>query len=265
MAMAQAQLATSVRRQIDDAVESYASRMDQYIKLAIQLNTDLSRNAELLPFIHSIKYRHKDPEHLRNKLERMALRCKANAKPFSVNEKNVFVRIPDLAGVRLLHLHTMQIENIHPLVLQALQFHNYKLILKPVGYTWDIETKTLLRNVGIRSVFRHSMYTSVHYVVVPHWLKGRCELQVRTLMEEVWGEVSHAIDYPSETGSVACREQLKTLARIASGGTRLVDSIFSSHTEYLEQEAEQHALRTKIKEWSSNSRPGGRLKRKRQA
>src|SRR4029077_5093148 len=87
--------------------------------------------------------------------------------------------------------------------------------------------------IGIETVSRDSMYTSVHYVIEPSQkTKVRCELQVRTLMEEVWGEVSHKVNYPSPTDSVACREQLKVLARIASGGTRLVDSIFSSHKEY---------------------------------
>lgn len=59
----------------------------------------------------------------------------------------------------------------------------------------------------------------------------RIELQVRTLMEEVWGEVSHSINYPVETASISCREQLRVLARISSGCTRLVDSIFSSYEE----------------------------------
>jgi GTP pyrophosphokinase len=59
-----------------------------------------------------------------------------------------------------------------------------------------------------------------------------CELQVRTLAEEVWGEISHAIDYPHETDSVACKEQLKVLARLVSGCSRLVDSIVASYAEH---------------------------------
>jgi ppGpp synthetase/RelA/SpoT-type nucleotidyltranferase len=51
-------------------------------------------------------------------------------------------------------------------------------------------------------------------------------------MEEVWGEVSHKINYPQKTKSEACQEQLKVLARITSGCKRLVDSIIVSHREY---------------------------------
>jgi putative GTP pyrophosphokinase len=74
------------------------------------------------------------------------------------------------------------------------------------------------------------MYTSVHYVVQANQrTKVTCEIQVRTLMDEVWAEVSHRVNYPTPSPSKACQEQLKVLARLTSGCTRLVDSIFKSH------------------------------------
>ena len=57
------------------------------------------------------------------------------------------------------------------------------------------------------------------------------ELQVRTLAEELWGEVDHKINYPHPSDRSSCREQIKVLARITSSCTRLVDSIFHSHQE----------------------------------
>jgi hypothetical protein len=47
-------------------------------------------------------------------------------------------------------------------------------------------------------------------------------------MEEVWGEVDHSINYPHPAKSVACREQIRALARATSSATRLVDSIFAT-------------------------------------
>ena len=74
------------------------------------------------------------------------------------------------------------------------------------------------------------MYTTVHYDVRANRKSSiRCELQVRSLMDEVWGEVSHRVNYPVESTSRACRDQLKVLARLTTGGSRLVDSIFDSH------------------------------------
>lgn len=79
------------------------------------------------------------------------------------------------------------------------------------------------------------MYTTVHYVVEANpRTQIRCEIQVRTLMDEVWGEVSHQVNYPTESPSSSCRDQLKVLARLTTGGTRLVDSIFKSHNETIQ-------------------------------
>ena len=58
-----------------------------------------------------------------------------------------------------------------------------------------------------------------------------CEVQVRTLMEEVWGEVDHKLNYPVPTQILALKEQLKVLARVTSSASRLVDSIFLTHED----------------------------------
>jgi putative GTP pyrophosphokinase len=50
-------------------------------------------------------------------------------------------------------------------------------------------------------------------------------------MEEVWGEVDHLINYPIPSTRLSSREQLKVLARVTSGATRLVDSIFLTHAD----------------------------------
>jgi ppGpp synthetase/RelA/SpoT-type nucleotidyltranferase len=51
-------------------------------------------------------------------------------------------------------------------------------------------------------------------------------------MEEVWGEVDHAINYPHEHESLACREQIRALARSTSSATRLVDAIFATVADF---------------------------------
>jgi len=52
-----------------------------------------------------------------------------------------------------------------------------------------------------------------------------CEVQVRTLLEEVWGEVDHTMNYPVPTADEHCREQIRVLARLVGAGTHLADSI----------------------------------------
>ena len=40
------------------------------------------------------------------------------------------------------------------------------------------------------------------------------------------GEIDHTINYPHATNSIACKEQIRVLAKLVSTGTRLADSIF---------------------------------------
>lgn len=59
-----------------------------------------------------------------------------------------------------------------------------------------------------------------------------CETQVRTLFEEIWGEIDHTINYPHATNSIACKEQIRVLAKLVSTGTRLAGSIFRTYDKY---------------------------------
>ena len=103
----------------------------------------------------------------------------------------------------------------------------------PIANTWDIEYRKYYQNLGMRTKSRDSMYTSIHYVLLKNTtMKPRCEIQIRTLIEEAWGEVDHLFNYPDKIESIACQEQIKALARVTSSGTRLIDSIFRSKEEY---------------------------------
>ncbi len=62
-----------------------------------------------------------------------------------------------------------------------------------------------------------------------------CEIQVRTLFEEVWGEIDHVLNYPEPTNSIACTEQLRVLAKMVGAGTRLAEAIFRSHGEFVQK------------------------------
>ena len=157
----------------------------------------------------------------------------ANERKISpgINKANLHQKISDLAGVRLLHIHTTQIEDIINIIEIIFNEQNFTIIEGPVANTWDIEYEKYYTSLKMTIRRRDSLYSSIHYVIETgnnYW----CEIQIRTVMDEVWGEVSHSINYPEETKSIACREQIRVLARITSGGTRLVDSIFKSAKEY---------------------------------
>jgi len=225
-------LPKSVVNQIENSVEEYVAHRTEFFNLARRVENDLVENQNLKVFIHSTKFREKDPDHLRDKLLRKARDAKKAGKPFTVTAANLFEKFDDLAGVRILHIHREQLRKIDPLIRETFNFHKYKFREKPKAYTWDIENADFFKDLGFEVDAKPDFYTSVHYVIQPHWGSLGCELQVRTLAEELWGEVSHTIEYPHPSGSKACGEQIKVLARVASGCTRLVDSIFSTLQEY---------------------------------
>lgn len=204
--------------------EAECSRIKLFQK---QLFIALNESEELSPFVHSMKTRLKDPEHLERKLFRKIAACKEAGQEFEIVPENLLVRINDLAGVRILHLHTRQIEPIDAALQRMFQEQQYALLEGPFARTWDDESREFFRGCGIETQESPTLYTSVHYVIgSASRTTVTCEIQVRTLSEELWGEVDHSINYPEQNMSLACREQLKVLARVTSSASRLVDSIF---------------------------------------
>lgn len=182
-----------------------------------------------LPLLHSVKSRIKDSEHLRDKIRR-----KAN-QGISITKENLFLEITDLIGVRVLHLYHDQFESIHNEIVKKVSDGDWAWVEKVKAYTWDPEMQSRFSSLDIGTEIKDSFYTSVHYLVKPNNKRNDicCEIQVRTLFEEIWGEIDHAINYPHKTDSFACAEQLRVLSKLVSTGTRLSDSIFRCYSEQL--------------------------------
>ena len=215
----------------------------------------LNESNSLRPHIHSIKDRIKDPARLKDKLLRQLLKAKEKGQAFPITEENLFVEINDLAGIRILHLHTHQIAKIDSALKEIIDEQSLELIEGPTARTWDNEYRDYFKSVGIETQESPTMYTSVHYIIKS---KSKtvvtCEIQVRTLMEEVWGEVDHMINYPHPIESVACVEQIRALARATSAATRLVDSIFATFADFECQEKKVTTRRRRAKSKQPSSR-----------
>ena len=220
---------------IDRAVLHFKQNRHLFENLAQSLVGDLTSHLGLRELIHFIKWRIKDEESLREKLRRRTIaekRKPRESREPAINESNLFDSVVDLAGVRILHLHTEQVRTIHQMILNVVDEHFYKLANAPTAHCWDVEYEGLFHEFGINTESRESMYTTIHYDIVANQkTKLTCELQVRSLMDEVWSEVSHRVNYPNESVSESCKDQLKVLARLTTGGTRLVDSIFKTHRQ----------------------------------
>jgi ppGpp synthetase/RelA/SpoT-type nucleotidyltranferase len=230
-----AKLSAATNKAIVDAVKAFESRRHDFEADATNLQNRLLAHPDLKKLIHSLKWRAKEPSHLADSLKRKAQKAMDAGNSFEITKDNVFDKLPDLAGLRLLHLHMRQMEKLHPLILKVIADEGYVLDGTPEAKTWDLEYETMFKKLGLEVKRNESLYTSVHYVIKQNSTTRRlCELQVRTLAEEVWGEISHTINYPHETDSVACKEQLKVLARLVSGCSRLLWASWSSYDATME-------------------------------
>lgn len=196
--------------------------MLSYLALSVQ------ESQALAPHIHSIRYRVKNPTHLQDKLARKLLKARLGEE-FCITPENVLEKINDLAGLRILHLHSRQIKAINAALNELFVEYRYTVIEAATARTWDDEYRRFYETLGIATKSSEKMYTSVHYIIESNSAtKLTCEVQVRTLAEELWGEVDHSMNYPIASKIEACREQIRVLARLTSGCSRLVDSIYSS-------------------------------------
>lgn len=199
----------------------------EQVKGAFLTAPDLNTGVPSL--VHSVKSRLKDEGHLEGKISRKRL----DGRIITVD--NFFQEITDFAGLRVLHLYQNQFSGIHEFIMKKVKSKNWKLLEKPIAYTWDPESVEYFKQYKIRTSMKSSYYTSVHYLIAPANEVGGicCEIQVRTLFEEAWGEIDHSINYPNKTALVASVEQLRVLSKLVSTGSRLADAIFKVHDDGL--------------------------------
>lgn len=170
--------------------------------------------------VHSFKSRLKDREHLRKKITRK------NTNGAGINAENFFELVTDLAGVRVLHLFQENFGAIDTVIRQKIREGDWVLRERGKAYTWDPDAAKYFGSFDLEVSQKPTSYTSVHYLVSPRPDSLICcELQVRTLFEEIWGEVDHRINYPTPCTSIACKEQIQVLSKIVGAGSRLLDAL----------------------------------------
>jgi ppGpp synthetase/RelA/SpoT-type nucleotidyltranferase len=231
-------------KHIDSLVQHYRDQYGQYRKFLNALHSqigdvlDPDNQDPLGQLIHSVKFRLKSPESLSGKLKRKLKDSKKTGEEFGITLDNLFEKITDLAGYRILHLHTRQFEELNRRLLPILE-EAHKITEGPCARTWDEETKAYYESIGIETQTNERMYSSVHYLVQPNSRTSRTiEIQVRTLADEIWGEIDHKINYPEKHDLIACREQIFALARVTSSCSRLVDAIMTTHKDWIDKKTE---------------------------
>lgn len=212
---------------ISDLADLYAKEKYSFELFKNGIVDYFNLEPSLKEVVHSVKSRLKDPDHLKEKIRR-----KMAGGDRRIDENNFFDEITDLVGVRVLHLYQDQLIRIHDKITEKVTNGDWYFEEKPVAYSWDPESKDFFESLGLEVKLRDTYYTSIHYLVRPKKKSNVCcEIQVRTLFEEIWGEIDHTINYPQQTQKKACKEQLRVLSKLVSTGSRLADSIFRTHND----------------------------------
>jgi ppGpp synthetase/RelA/SpoT-type nucleotidyltranferase len=218
----------SLRAKHDEIVRVYNEHREAFERFHRRVG-GIFEARSLAQHVHSVRYRIKDLDHLLEKVERKNAEDKRRPEAEQkgpISAGNLFERVTDIAGVRVLHLHLAQAREIHQVLLKNVEDEELLFVEAPRAYTWDPEALSFFKGMGLEPQVKDSYYTSVHYVVRPNSkVRTACEVQVRTLLEEVWGEVDHTMNYPTPVEDPQCREQIRVLARLVSAGTHLADSI----------------------------------------
>jgi ppGpp synthetase/RelA/SpoT-type nucleotidyltranferase len=167
---------------VDAIVTEYSSSLRPKYRLlsskTADLLTSILETNKIAP--HSITFREKDPEKLREKISRE-----------SKNYSDPLSEVTDLAGVRIITYYPTDVDRILPLIKNEFEIDTHNSIDK--------------RQATDPSSFG---YASVHLVLnfrsdrikLPEYasLKGlKCELQVRTILQHAWAEIEHDIAYKS--------------------------------------------------------------------
>lgn len=205
-----------------DIYEDYLMHKDELDKVCEKLEEYLIDNmkkefasSSSLPY-HSIRGRVKDAEHLIEKIIRK--RGKEHSHKYeNISKDNYRMIIRDIIGVRLLIFKKEEWERIFDFMNKVFKSDDSKdmcMAERPIAYT----------RYGDRDIYKdrihmeHSNrgYRSQHYIIR---FKGvYCEVQVRTLAEEVYGEFDHRVKYPY-------RDDNKFLIRYTGTLAQLLDSV----------------------------------------
>jgi len=151
-----------------------------------------------------------------------------------------YTDVTDYGGLRLLCLFEKDILKVHDFLLGSLSSNEYDLH-ECYAYNWDSDsdsfyvldksTSKYFAGYSLTSEEKDSGYKSIHYLVVaPN--KITIEIQLRTLVQDVWGELEHALSY--KKGSV--HPHIKKSFSLLSKDLQNIDDLFSHLRDISEKE-----------------------------
>lgn len=205
------------KRQKEAILLSFLKKRRKYEKLAEymirMINDDPASPKENL---HTILYRIKDKARLIEKIDEANKQIKGEEVP--INLKNFQERIGDLLGIRIICLRLSDINTIKAYLELLADEKILRFIQKPDQKRSFILPVDPGEKIPEGLNLRYSGYSSIHYQVAlgenadaPDELKGlQTELQLRTILEEAWGEIDHKYRYVFSRSGVTLPDYIHT-------------------------------------------------------
>lgn len=223
---------------IYDDYESYKSDLEDPAEAVVNVLFKSDK-------VHSIRYRIKDSEHLIEKI----IRKRAENSSRDINLDNYKNEITDLIGIRILHLHKKDWQDINKFIQEKFLG---KINEGPDAYIRNGDKKDIY-NSDAKNIYVHEAgYRSVHYLIEtsPAAETYNVEIQVRTLFEEGWSEVDHRIRYPNKKDSPLLNAYLGVFNRVSGLADEMSDYIHYLNkglTRLNEKLEEKEAMISKLK------------------
>lgn len=253
------------KKQRDKILISFFKEREKYEKLSEYI-VRLIRDDPSAPneSIHTILYRIKDEARIIEKIDQENSSFAINEKPITHN--NFHEKIGDIIGIRIICLRLSDIVKVEAYLTHLVEEKILKFMREPdhkKSFVLPIDPGEVApQDVNLQ----YSGYSSIHYQVKlgessdasEQFKRIQIELQLRTILEEAWGEIDHKHRYAYSRMGVSLPEH------IHSGFYNLSAYLQAAamQAEQLCREVETHMLSRSLKskgkkKTSAISDPGG--------
>lgn len=220
---------------------------EDYTKSLKELETEgiyLSNRLQFCDEINSVRWRVKDPIHLLTKIVRKrkeAIKEKNNkSKYLYINVENYKEIITDLIGLRAIYLFKHHWKIIDSYVCNNFRINKNENIIIYYAYGDDLSFYykggdiKYINGIKLKYIISEklSKYRSTHYIIdanFPHNFK--LELQIRSILDEAWGEIDHFLRYPDHQEDPQLKNQMTVLNGVINECEELVTSYFKEFQE----------------------------------
>lgn len=190
------------KRQKEAILISFFKEKEKYERLA-EYMVHLLRDDPSSPreSLHTIIYRIKDESRLIEKID--IENKKSGTKGTLITHRNFQERIGDILGIRMICLRLSDIKRVEAYLEQLADEKILRFMQNPDHKRSFVLPLDPGDTAPAQSDLRYSGYSSVHYQVelgqnsdAAGELRGlQMELQLRTILEEAWGEIDHKYRY----------------------------------------------------------------------